>query len=137
VHDDTVGQLYPLIMLTEPLVHYIRLAVQMSQFNWKYLECAPHFSLTAICFQSKHFIVPFAYHCLLGYLNYTGVGEVAAVARGTYFPVKYYYLTSSLILLLWRLNSSLANARVRLSIRPTVLVRTVWYALGHYTVLCA
>jgi hypothetical protein len=120
VHDDTVGQLYPLIMLTEPLVHYIRLEVQMSQFNWKFLECAAH------CFQSKHFILPFAYHCLLGHLTYTGVGEVAVVARGTYIPVKYYYLSTSLILLLRRKNSSLPNARIRLSIRPTVLVRTDW-----------
>jgi hypothetical protein len=63
---------------------------------------------------------------MLGHLTYTGVGEVAAYARGTYFPVKYYYLSTSLILLLRRLNSSVPNARVRLSVRPTVLVRTDW-----------
>ena len=55
-----------------------------------------------------------------------GVGEVATFARGAYFPVKYYYLSTSLILLLRRMNSSLPNARVRLSIRLTVLVRTDW-----------
>jgi hypothetical protein len=102
VHDDTVGQLYPLIMLTEPLVHYIRLAVQISQFNWKFLECAPHFCNSRFSV-SLNTILPFAYHCMLGHLTYTGVGEVAAVAQVTYFPVKY-YLSTSLMLLLRRLN---------------------------------
>jgi len=84
------------------------------------------FLLQPFCFQSKHFILPSAYRCLLGHLTYMGVGEVATFARGAYFPVKYYYLSTSLILLLRRMNSSLPNARVRLSIRLTVLVRTDW-----------